>query len=157
MLLFSQCHPKSESTSALVLSPASDSIQIMYEKLSRELDKLRPQVIMPAEGYLQYPYLIPAGYYKQMWDWDGFFIGNHLASIDPANGKYLKYWALNFLNSIDSTGYISGCITTNGPRPIFGRFAMKPFLAQGVYFASESLKNYDWIKPYYNSLIAYCT
>lgn len=152
LLLFSQCHNKEESNQPLVLSPATDSMQILYNKISQEFDKLRPQVIMPADGYLEYPYLIPAGYYKQMWDWDGFFIGNHLMSIDQDNGKYLKYWSLNFLNSIDSTGYIAGCITTDGPRPIFGRFAMKPFLSQGVYFASESLGSYDWIKPYYSSL-----
>ena len=152
LLFFTHCKNTEESVGVLVLNPAGDSIEIVYSRLSREFDKLRPQVIMPAEGYLQHPYMIPAGFYKQMWDWDGFFIGNHLASIDPDNGKYLKYWSMNFLNSIDSLGYIAGCITTNGPRPIFGRFAIKPFLSQGVFFASEKLDDYEWIRPYYESL-----
>ncbi|MCK5822161.1 MAG: hypothetical protein KAH17_09745, partial [Bacteroidales bacterium] len=147
------CNSGEEDIGALVYSfEDADSIVQLYADLSREYDKLRPQVIMPADGYLQYPYMIPAGFYKQMWDWDGFFIGNHLASIDPENGKYLKYWALNFLNSIDEKGYISGCITTSGPRPIFGRFAVKPFLAQGVYFASEKLGDYTWVREHYLSL-----
>lgn len=143
---------KDDSAYLIYSSENADSISKLYSDLSREFEKLRPQVIMPEDGYLQYPYMIPAGFYKQMWDWDGFFIGNHLASLDPQNGKYLKYWALNFLNSIDEEGYIAGCITTNGPRPIFGRFAIKPFLAQGVYFASESLDDYEWVREYYSSL-----
>ena len=40
-------------------------------------DDLSHRVIQPAEGYLKYPYLIPSGYYKQMWDWDGFFMGKY--------------------------------------------------------------------------------
>ena len=147
------CNSDEGDVGALVYNTEDvDSISLLYDDLSREFDKLRPQVIMPADGYLQYPYMIPAGFYKQMWDWDGFFIGNHLASLNPDNGKYLKYWALNFLNSIDEKGYIAGCITNQGPRPIFGRFAVKPFLAQGVYFASEKLGDYSWVKEHYLSL-----
>lgn len=153
VILLVGCNSDKGDAGALVYSfEDADSVEQLYSDLSREFEKLRPQVIMPADGYLQYPYMIPAGFYKQMWDWDGFFIGNHLGSLDPENGKYLKYWALNFLNSIDDEGYIAGCITTNGPRPIFGRFAVKPFLAQGVYFASEKLGDYSWMKEYYVSL-----
>jgi alpha,alpha-trehalase len=108
-------------------------------------------VIQPAEGYLKYPYLIPAGFYKQMWDWDGFFMGNHLASVGKA--EYLKYWALNLIEGIDGDGYVSGCATTKGPRPIFGKFAMKPFLSQGVYFASLKLNDFSWVEPHYDALM----
>ena len=147
------CQPADQSANSLVLANTdADSLQQLYQNLSREFDKLRPQVIMPADGYLENPYMIPAGFYKQMWDWDGFFIGNHLASLNPENGKYLMYWALNFIKSIDSTGYIAGCITTNGPRPIFGRFAIKPFLSQGAYFASESMGDYSWLESHYPAL-----
>ena len=150
---FMSCNPKADEKGPLVLSiELEDSVEILYNNIKREFEKLRPQVLMPADGYLENPYMIPAGFYKQMWDWDGFFIGNHLASLDPENGKYLKYWALNFLKSIDSDGYIAGCITTNGPRPIFGRFAIKPFLAQGVYFASEKLHDYSWVEKHFESL-----
>lgn len=148
------CSPKEDVPPVTLVysTENADSLEQLYQDLTREFKKLRPQVIMPADGYLEYPYMIPAGFYKQMWDWDGFFIGNHLASLDPENGKYLKYWALNFLKSIDSEGYIAGCITTNGPRPIFGRFAIKPFLAQGVFFASEKLNDYSWLEDHYESL-----
>ena len=115
----------------------------LNQNIKREFAKLRPQSIRPAEGYIKYDYLIPAGFYKQMWDWDGFFIGVHLASIGKP--EYLKYWVLNFAVAADEQGYVPGCVTTIGPRPLFGKFAMKPFIAQGTYIASENLKDYSWI------------
>ena len=121
-----------------------------YEELKTVFDVLSPRTIHPAEGYLKYPYLIPAGFYTQMWDWDGFFIGNYFCS--KGKPEYLKYWALNLIEGVDSKGYVSGCATTKGPRPIFGDFSMKPFLAQGVLFASKGLNDYQWIRPYYDKL-----
>lgn len=128
-----------------------DNLKKIQKELTIEFRRLEPQVIQPAEGYLKYPYLIPAGFYKQMWDWDGFFIGNHLASVGKP--EYLKYWVLNFVEGIDQEGYVAGCATVDGPRAIFGKFAMKPFLAQGAYFASEKLNDYSWIEPYYDALM----
>ena len=113
---------------------------------------LQPESIRPAEGFIKYDYLIPAGYYKQMWDWDGFFIGVHLAHQGIEQAKYLKYWALDFAAAIDKDGYVAGCITTKGPRPLMGRFAMKPFLAQGAVIASERLGDYAWVKPVWGDL-----
>jgi alpha,alpha-trehalase len=59
---------------------------------------------------------------------------------------------LNFVNSADKDGYVPGCITTKGPRPIFGKFAMKPFLSQGAYFASFYGGSFSWIAPVYDKL-----
>ena len=125
-------------------------INKLRAELTAEFNRLETQIIRPAEGYLKYPYLIPAGFYKQMWDWDGFFMGNYLASIGKP--EYLKYWALNLIEGIDDNGYVSGCATTEGPRPIFGKFAMKPFLSQGAYFASVILDDFSWIEPHYDAL-----
>jgi alpha,alpha-trehalase len=115
--------------------------------LKEDFAKLAPQTIRPAQGYIRYPYLIPAGYYTQMWDWDGFFIGVHWANQDAADAKYLRDWVLGFASSADEAGYVAGCITPEGPRPLFGKFAMKPFLAQGALIASESLHDYEWVRP----------
>ena len=81
-----------------------------------------------------------------MWDWDGFFIGVHWANQDAADAKYLRDWVLGFASSADDAGYVAGCITPEGPRPLFGKFAMKPFLAQGAVIASESLHDYEWVR-----------
>jgi alpha,alpha-trehalase len=115
--------------------------------LTSDFARLAPQTVRPAEGYIRYPYLIPAGYYSQMWDWDGFFIGAHWANQDPADAKLLRDWVLGFASSSDADGYVAGCITPNGPRPLFGKFAMKPFLAQGALLASQQLGDYAWLKP----------
>jgi alpha,alpha-trehalase len=111
---------------------------------------LEPQSIRPAEGFIKYDYLIPAGFYKQMWDWDGFFIGSHLAH--QGKPQYLKWWVLDFAGAIDQDGYVAGCITTKGPRPLMGKFAMKPFLAQGAVAASEGLGDYSWVAPIWESM-----
>jgi alpha,alpha-trehalase len=54
---------------------------------------------------------------------------------------------LSFASSADQEGYVAGCITSIGPRPLFGKFAMKPFLAQGAVLAAEQLHDYEWIRP----------
>ena len=120
------------------------------DEVSASYAKLEPQSIRPAEGFIKYDYLIPAGFYKQMWDWDGFFIGSHLAQ--QGKPQYLKYWVLDFAGAIDKDGYATGCITTKGPRPLMGRFAMKPFLAQGAVIASEGLGDYTWVKPIWENM-----
>jgi alpha,alpha-trehalase len=127
----------------LVQLPATNT----GDALAVDFARLAPQTVRPAQGYIRYPYLIPAGYYSQMWDWDGFFIGAHWANQDPAYAALLRDWVLSFANSADSTGYVAGCITPQGPRPLFGKFAMKPFLAQGALLAARQLNDSSWIRP----------
>ncbi len=126
------------------------SLSQTLDEVSSAYAKLEPQSIRPAEGFIKYDYLIPAGFYKQMWDWDGFFIGSHLAQ--QGKPQYLKYWVLDFAGAIDKDGYVAGCITTKGPRPLMGRFAMKPFLAQGAVIASAGLGDYAWVKPIWENM-----
>ena len=45
-----------------------ESPEQMFLELSAAFDTLKLHSIRPAEGYLKYDYLIPAGFYKQMWD-----------------------------------------------------------------------------------------
>ena len=132
---------------AVLSSSATTSDDALYVNLTADFARLAPQTIRPASGYIRNPYLIPAGYYNQMWDWDGFFIGLHWANQDPADAKYLRDWVLSFAGSADADGYVAGCITPSGPRPLFGKFAMKPFLAQGALFAAQNLYDYEWIRP----------
>ncbi len=132
---------------SLAQSPHQANPTALLHDLTADFNRLAPQTIRPADGYIKYPYLIPAGYYNQMWDWDGFFIGLHWANQDPANAKYLRDWVLSFAGSADADGYVAGCITPKGPRPLFGKFAMKPFLAQGAVIAAEDMHDYEWIRP----------
>jgi alpha,alpha-trehalase len=153
-VLFGLFNPSSTPAQDVRMSAAIEEPAEMktLAELTAAFDTLKLRSIRPAEGYLKYDYLIPAGFYKQMWDWDGFFIGCYLASHNKNDAKYLKGWVLNFLNSTDKNGYVPGCITTKGPRPIFGKFAMKPFLSQGAYFAAFYGGSFNWIKPVYDKL-----
>ncbi len=126
---------------------AQSSEQDLYAALTADFARLAPQTIHPAEGVINHPYLIPAGYYPQMWDWDGFFIGVHWANQSPADAKYLRDWVISFASSADADGYVAGCITPQGPRPLFGKFAMKPFLAQGAYLAGNHDGDWEWVRP----------
>jgi alpha,alpha-trehalase len=132
---------------ATVASNQAASEENSYAALTADFLRLAPQTVRPANGFIRKPYLIPAGYYDQMWDWDGFFIGLHWANQNPSDGKYLRDWVLSFASSADADGYVAGCITPRGPRPLFGKFAMKPFLAQGALAASDSLHDSDWLRP----------
>lgn len=129
----------------------SETLEEIHADIKKKFSEINHKVIQPAEGYLKYPYLIPSGFYKQMWDWDGFFMGNHFISQDKP--EYMKYWALNLLEGVDEEGYVSGCATTEGPRPIFGKFSMKPFLSQGVYFAAIKMNDFSWLEEYYERLM----
>ena len=146
------CNTKKHNSDNLMTEKKTESMQKLADNLYSKLEVLRPQSIRPAVGFFEYDYLIPAGFYSQMWDWDGYFIGSHLSSRSKDEAKYLKYWAVNFINGIDEEGYVAGCLTEKGNRPIFGKFAMKPFLNQGVYFYSERVGDYAWIAPYYDRL-----
>jgi alpha,alpha-trehalase len=153
-LLFVFTMPSSNIAQNLTIAPTvQDAAEWQtLRELKAAFDTLKFHSIRPAEGYLKYDYLIPAGFYKQMWDWDGFFIGCYLASHKREDSKYLQGWVLNFVNSADKDGYVPGCITIKGPRPIFGKFAMKPFLSQGAYFASFYGGDFAWITPVYEQL-----
>ena len=136
---------------------STDNLKPLLDDLSSAYAKLEPQTIRPAEGYLRYDYLIPGGYYKQMWDWDGFFIGSHLAHQKREQAKYLRWWVLSFAGAIDKDGYVPGFLTTKGPpeprlHAILGAFTVKPFLAQGAVIASERMGDYQWIAPVWENL-----
>lgn len=126
---------------------SSEELRSMGDELTELYAGISHRVIRPAEGYLKYDYLIPAGFYKQMWDWDGYFMGYYWA--EKGRPELLKYWALNLISNIDERGYVCGCATVNGPRLMHGDFSMKPFLSQGIFLASEALGDYSWVEPIY--------
>lgn len=129
---------------------SDQDFQTVLTHLSDEFTRISPRVVRPAEGFLKYPYLIPAGFYQQMWDWDGFFMGTWF--IENGQPEYMQYWALNFLEGMDENGYVAGCMTTEGPRVKRGTFFMKPFLSQGVLRASQAMGDFEWVRPYYERL-----
>lgn len=43
--------------------------QEVYNRLHEGFPALRSQVVRPAKGFIRHPYLVPAGFYSQLWDW----------------------------------------------------------------------------------------
>jgi alpha,alpha-trehalase len=132
---------------------ATSNDAALLAALTRDFDKLAPETIHPAEGVLTRPYLTPSGYYQQMWDWDGFFIGAHWANQDAADARYLRDWVLSFTAAADADGYVAGCIAPSGPHALFGKFAMKPFLAQGALLAGEKLNDFEWLRSSWPAMV----
>lgn len=125
-------------------------LEQIHKEVAAGYELLRKQVVKEPNGYLKYPYLIPAGFYSQLWDWDAFFMANHF--ISRGEPEYMKYWVMTFAEGIDEDGFVAGCMTKDGPRNIFGRFAMKPFLSQGAYQYSRVTGDYSWIEPWYEAM-----
>lgn len=127
------------------------------DKLLVHLDRLRPLVVKPANGFIKYPYCIPGGFYQQQWDWDGFFIACHLSARKPAKPEYLKYWTLNFLSAALPDGEMSACVRPEGPTPGHASLKMKPFLAQGAELGARLLDDYGWIRENYAAIVRIAT
>lgn len=108
----------------------------------------KQQVKRPAAGLLRYDYLVPAGPYQEQWDWDGFFIGMSLLMDDPKEARYLRNWALNYLDFTDpETGFTPGLVTPQGRDTRLHH--IKPFFSQGIYFASKNLGDFTWLAPHF--------
>lgn len=123
----------------------------LHGRIATGFADLRKQVVKEPNGFIKYPYLIPAGFYSQLWDWDAFFMANHF--ISRGEPEYMKNWVLTFAQGIDDDGYVAGCMTKDGPRQAYsGKFAMKPFLSQGAYHYAKATGDWEWIRPIYDRL-----
>ncbi len=103
-------------------------------------------IIRPANGAMRHEYLIPAGPFTHLFDWDMYFMGVAL-SYDGV-GKPLASSVESFLEYVDEyanrTGYT--------PREIApeGFWALpemcKPFLAQAALRASLTMGDFTWLQ-----------
>ena len=101
---------------------------------------------------LPFDYLVPGGPYEESWDWDGFFIGMGLAAEFPSEAVWLRNWCLNFVHNSAADGLAPGALTAAGRAPRL--YHVKPFLAQGAYFAARFLGDANWLRPIYPRLRA---
>ncbi len=115
------------------------------------IGSLRARVLRKANGALPYDYIVPNGVYEEQWDWDAFFVGLHLISVDKADGIYLRNWCLNFLHHTEPDGQTPG-----GIRPWSGRdarlYQIKPLMGQAAFYASLALGDFGWITPAWDKM-----
>jgi putative isomerase len=114
--------------------------------------KAKTNIVKPASGILKHPYLVPAGPYNQLFDWDTYFMGIAL-SYDGV-GDPLATSVEDFLEFVDSNANNTGY----APREIApdGLWALpemcKPFMAQAAVRASKTTGDYQWLKPWFGRL-----
>lgn len=126
------------------------SLTELSKTVKTKMSYTKGMIKRPANGAIPFDYLVPSGYYEEQWDWDAFFMGVGLASEIPSEAIYLKNWSLNYIINADNEGKVAGCVTPAGPDPRLKQ--IKPLIAQGTYLGARFLKDYEWVRPYYNKL-----
>jgi len=106
----------------------------------------KQNITKPPSGIFKHPYMVPAGPYTQLFDWDTYFMGVAL-SYDGV-GEPLQNSVKDFLDFTDenwnSTGYTPREIAPDAPDAL--PQMCKPFLAQMALRASLTLNNYEWLR-----------
>ena len=115
-----------------------------YRELVDYLLSSYPNIIRPALGAIPYPYLIPGGFYTQQWDWDAYFMANHLCNRREPKPQYLKYWVDNFLSNFDPHEDTPACERADETVIRHPSLILKPFLARGAVRAMKDNHDEDW-------------
>ncbi len=127
-------------------------------------------ILRPAKGYLNHPYLVPGGLYAdELWDWDSFWLAKGLFALSDALDQETRESVLrhamgswkNFMENQAPHGAVPimvksdnpdffGCtkkgLEKNQAKPIFGQFAHDIAKASG---------DYSWIEPFFDSLLSF--
>ncbi|GAT32278.1 putative isomerase [Terrimicrobium sacchariphilum] len=122
-------------------------------------------------GILEHPFIVPGGiFHDELWDWDSFWIAKGLL-LCPAffSHESRATWAAhavgswrNFFESQAPNGTVSIMIKSdnvdffscrnddqrenNQAKPVFAQFALD---------ISEATGDYDWVAPYFDSLLLF--
>ncbi len=106
----------------------------------------KTNIVKPPHGILKHQYMVPAGPYTQLFDWDTYFMGVAL-SYDGV-GEPLENSVKDFLDFTDENwgtkGYTPREIATDAMDAL--PQMCKPFLAQMAVRASQTLHDYDWLR-----------
>ena len=86
---------------------STTTLKTLMGRVNDHFERLRPQVVRPAQGAIPFPYCVPSGFYQQLWDWDGFFIALHFLRRQPAQPEYMRDWVLNFVTLSDAVREVS--------------------------------------------------
>ncbi|HEY6292221.1 MAG TPA: trehalase family glycosidase [Terriglobia bacterium] len=105
----------------------------------------KENVVKPPKGILKHEYLVPAGPYFQLFDWDMYFMGVAL-SYDGV-GKPVASSVEDFLEFVDEYANWPGYAPREiAPDALWALPEMcKPFLAQAAVRASRTMGDYQWL------------
>lgn len=147
------------------------SIDAEGDALQKYFLKAVRDILRPASGCLQHPYLVPGGnYFDQLWDWDSFWVAKGYLSllkqmesglaqevVEAAKGS-LK----NFLENQAENGAVPILIKSDN-RDVFNcandhgteHNQAKPILAQLALEVVEATGDSEWIRPYFPGLMKF--
>jgi len=102
-------------------------------------------IVRPANGMLKHEYLIPAGPFTHLFDWDMYFMGVAL-SYDGV-GKPVATSVESFLEYVDESNADPGYTPREiAPDALWDLPEMcKPFLAQAALRASLTMNDFTWL------------
>jgi len=105
----------------------------------------KENVVKPPRGILKHQYLVPAGPYFQLFDWDMYFMGVSL-SYDHV-GEPVASSIEDFLEFVDEYANWRGYTPREiAPDALWALPEMcKPFLAQAAVRASRTMGDYQWL------------
>ena len=126
------------SDAADVVTPPAAAPQALVDA---HVAKVHAQTFRNASGVLKYKYLVPAGPYAQMWDWDSLFMG--VALLPYGSGPYFAGTFANFLDHTNVTdGTVQGCLLPSGATGTI--FHAKPVVIQGAWLAAPHDPSVDF-------------
>jgi hypothetical protein len=104
----------------------------------------KAHIVKPAKGLLKFQYIVPAGPYTQLFDWDAYFVGVAL-SYDGV-GTPLAGSSKDFLEFVGQKGKYLGYV----PREIApdGLWALPTLPGGWALKIAMALKDYKWIAQY---------
>jgi putative isomerase len=128
----------------LIASPAFAQTGSEISRLFTQIHA-KENVVKPPKGILKHEYLVPAGPYFQLFDWDMYFMGVAL-SYDRV-GEPLASSIEDFLEFVDEYANWPGYTPREiAPDALWALPEMcKPFLAQAAVRASRTMGDYRWL------------
>jgi putative isomerase len=135
----------------LFVVPIFSSVPVAKAQVKSEISQLfekyhaKQNVIKPPKGILKHEYLVPAGPYFQLFDWDMYFMGVAL-SYDGVGGP-LATSIEDFLEFVDEYANWEGYTPREiAPDALWALPEMcKPFLAQAALRASRTTGSAEWL------------
>jgi putative isomerase len=131
----------------IMLAGAATAGAQTQSELSRFMEKhhAKQDIVKPPSGLLKHEYLVPAGPYNQLFDWDMYFMGVAL-SYDGV-GKPVASSVESFLEFVDANANRKGYAPREiSPDAIWALPEMcKPFLAQAALRASLTMNDFTWL------------
>ena len=120
---------------------SSSEISQLFAKYHAKQD-----VVKPPQGMLKHEYLVPAGPYFQLFDWDMYFMGVAL-SYDGV-GKPVATSVEDFLEFVDEYANWEGYTPREiAPDALWTLPEMcKPFLSQAALRASLTMVDFGWLR-----------